>query len=1120
MIFGKYSEMAACLALVLLISLANTQVNAQTGVQIWEEKLKIPTYMVGQPDKNPRFYSGRAYQGAQGRVYPYPMLDTLTDQRKDIEYNAVYLENEYIKICVLPEMGGRLFSAIDKTNNYDFIYRQNVIKPALIGMLGAWISGGIEWCVPHHHRATTFMTVDYNLLSNPDGSKTVFVGEIELRHRMKWFVALTLYPGKSYIEATVKVFNRTPFVHSMLYWANVAVHANEQYQVLFPPSTEYATYHGKNQFSQWPLSRRKYAGNDYTAGVDISWWKNHPAPISFFAWNYRDDFFGGYDHGKKAGTAYVANHNIAPGKKLWEWGPSPRGRMWDKILTDTDGPYIEIMAGAYSDNQPDYSWIQPGEAKIVKQYWYPIRKMPGLKNANGNAAVNLHFPAPDIAAIALNTTSRYENAQVRLNVGEKNIYRKRIAIDPVTPFSAEVKLKEGMAYKDIKVELLTVGNEEIISYSPVQKAGDPMPEPVKPPTAPEDIQTVEELYLTGLRLDQFYHASMKPYPYYEEALKRDPNNALVNTELGILYCKRGMFAEAQRRLEKAVQRLTKNYTRPKDGRPYYYLGLALKFQEKYDEAYDAFYKATWSYPVHAAAYCQLAQIDCIRGNFQIALEHINRAVATNIWYSRAWNLKSAIFRHLGQFDLAMQVASETLSFDPLNFLAAYELHLAQTAARHGKDAKETLAKLESRIRGQLQPVLEIAVDYANCGMWQEAITVLDDLTDVKKKRSTTNPMAFYYFGYFLEKSGKPGTGSTYYRQAAKAAPDYCFPFRIEAIAVLNAALKSNPADGHAAYYFGNLLYDNQPKEAIKAWEMAARLLGTFPTVHRNLAFAYAKVNQNIPKAIASLEHALNYDKADARLFYELDLLYEAAGHAPAKRLDLLQNNIQTVLKRDDAVSQLITLYIRTTQYDKAIDLLTTRHFHTWEGGGRIHDTYVDAYLLRGKSKAGLGKHAEALEDYQAALLYPENLEVGKPNKDKGLCRIDFFLGTAQEALNNAEKAKEYYEKAASAKLAPSSHLSYYKGRALSKIGRDEEATKIFDQMIASAETDDDRKFFAKFGEKQAKNLRQAQKHYRLALAYMGKGDSINAKQQFAKTLQLNINHLWVTTYLADLNANN
>ncbi|MEM2028146.1 MAG: DUF5107 domain-containing protein, partial [Candidatus Bathyarchaeia archaeon] len=325
-------------------------------VKIWEEPLVIPTYQISDPDPNPIFYTGRAYQGAQGHVYPYPMLDKLTDNRIEKVYKAAFLENEYIKVCVLPEIGGRIFFATDKTNNYDFFYHQHVIKPALIGMLGAWISGGVEWNIPHHHRATTFMPVDYTLRENPDGSKTIWVGEIELRHRMKWIVGITLYPGKSYIEVTIKLFNRTPLAHSFLIWANPAVHANENYQIIFPPRTEYATFHGKNQFSHWPISYEVFAGVDYTSGVDVSWWKNHPAPTSFFAWNYKDDFLAGYDHGKRAGTVAVANHHIVPGKKFFLWGNGSEGRMWEKILTDADGPYIELMIGAYSDNQPDYTW--------------------------------------------------------------------------------------------------------------------------------------------------------------------------------------------------------------------------------------------------------------------------------------------------------------------------------------------------------------------------------------------------------------------------------------------------------------------------------------------------------------------------------------------------------------------------------------------------------------------------------------------------------------------------------------------------------------------------------------------------------------------------------------------
>jgi len=315
---GKFTAMKKIVVLLLSTVFSVAGLADSSSVRIWEEKVNIPTYQIGPPDPNPLFYSNESYQGAQRRIYPYPMQDDLKHVRADKTYNVVYLENEYIKISVIPELGGRLFSALDKTNQYDFFYKQHVIKPALIGMLGAWISGGIEWCVFHHHRNTTYMPVDHIIKENADGSKTVWFGETERRHRMKWLIGITLFPGKSYLEATVRLFNRTPVPNSILYWANVAVHVDENFQVIFPPSVDLATFHSKIDFSHWPISNETYRGVDYR-GKDISWWKVHPEGTSFFAWNLQEDFMGGYDHGKKAGVVHVSNHHVVTGAKLWEW---------------------------------------------------------------------------------------------------------------------------------------------------------------------------------------------------------------------------------------------------------------------------------------------------------------------------------------------------------------------------------------------------------------------------------------------------------------------------------------------------------------------------------------------------------------------------------------------------------------------------------------------------------------------------------------------------------------------------------------------------------------------------------------------------------------------------------
>jgi len=1106
------------IALTVLIA-SCVPLQAESSVKAWVESLVIPTYRIGPPERNPIFYTGRAYQGAKGAIYPYPLLDRLTDIREMKAYKAAFLENDYIKICVLPEIGGRIFRALDKTNNYDFFYYQHVIKPALIGMLGAWISGGVEWNFPHHHRATGFMDVDYTLTEKPDGSKTIWVGEMEIRHRMKWVIGLTLYPDRSFLEATIKIFNRTPFAHSFLCWANVAVHANENYQIIFPPNTEYATFHGKNQFSQWPISHEVFNRVDYTKGVDVSWWKNHAAPSSFFAWNCGDDFLAGYDHGKEAGVVHVADHDIVPGKKFWTWGTGSRGQMWEKILTDADGPYIELMVGAYSDNQPDYSWLQPYEVRSFNQCWYPLRKIGGVKAANLEAACNLELVSEDTVRIEFNTTAKHKGAKVVLEVKGKAFLEQEIAISPEKPWSREIELPSGVKEEDLKIILFSAEGKELVSYSPSEKEGTPMPEPVKPPLPPEEIKTIEELYLTGLRLEQFHNPAFEPYPYYEEALRRDPGDYRVNTALGILYLKRGLFKKAEEKLNQGLKRLTKDYTSPKDGEAFYYLGVALRAQGKYEAACDAFYKATWSAAWSSAGYHSLAELACQKQEFSKALEFIDRALIANSLNTKALDLKSAILRRLGKLKEAEKCAFKAASFDPLDFWAENELCLARAELGFKQEAMEKWEALKIKMRGAVESYLELAVDYGNCGLWDEAVDILSRLVSSRKMAPLRHPMLYYYLGYFLEKKGERQKSLEYCKLASRMPPDYCFAFRLESIQVLRQAQKQNPADSRAPYYLGNLLFDMQPEEAIKEWEKSRRLDDAFSIVHRNLGLAYAMMENDLQKAMSSLEKAVACEPRDPRLYYELDLYYEAAGVSPLKRLELLEHNHSTVLKRDDALSREIALLVQLGKYDRAIELLETRHFHVWEGGGRIHNVYVDAHLMRGEENFCARRYRDALKDYKTALEYPENLEVGRPHHGGRSSQVYYFIGTAHEALGNVEKAREFYEKSVAAKRGWS-EISYYQGLAFRKLSLEDEAERMFEGLVEFAKerirVTPAMDFFAKFGERQSAMIQKANAHYLLGLGYLGKERRAEAEAEFKKALELDGNHTGARKQLSKL----
>jgi tetratricopeptide (TPR) repeat protein len=1087
-----------CLCFTFLFCLVSSLLPADSA-KIYEKVITIPTYGVEPADPNPRFYTGRVYQGAQGRIYPYAISDVLTNKKNDETYHVVYLENDYLRICVLPEIGGRIFEAVDKTNNYDFFYKQSVIKPSLIGMLGAWISGGVEWNFPHHHRARTFMPMQHTIKSNDDGSVTLWLSEMDYRHRLRMLIGLTLWPDSNILQAELKFFNPTPFVHSFLYFANPAVHVDSTYQVIFPPEVEFVVQHAKREFAQWPIADTRYGGYNYQ-NVDISWWKNLPSPVSFFAWQHSSDYFAGYNHGLEAGVAYVADSHLAPGKKFFTFGGGDQGKMWDKMLTDTDGPYLELMAGAYSDNQPDYSWIQPYEVKTIKQSWFPIRNLGGLSYANLNGALNLRVEQ-DRIFLNLNSTRLQENARLQLVANDKVFYETSLSISPKNPAQLEIPLPANIAESDVNVKLLSNDGRTLLSYKPVQKASNPMPKAVEPPQEPKSYATNEELYLTGLRLNEFYNPQIDPYPYYEEAIARDSNDVRVNTQLGILYAQRGLWQEAEQRLLRAVGRLTLNYTRPKDGEAQYYLGVVQRAMGKEDQAYDAFYRAAWNFAWRAAAFYSLAELDCRWHDYDRALEHVNEAIAMNAYNTKALDLKAVILRKLQKPLEAAAALDKVFEIDVLDPWAKLQ------EPDYVKSPDMNL---------DLELCLESATNYADAGFYQEAVDMLTSLSE--SAHIPPSPMLFYDLGFYYDKLGDQNKALQYLQKAAVLPADYCFPFRLESIDVLNRAIELQPTDALAHYALGNLLYDWQPEKAVEQWNAAVTLNPAFSAALRNLGFGYAQTFGDNEKSIQFYEKAVKLNPQDARLLYELDVLYEDVNAPLKKRQALFSTHAKTALKRDDALARLVEVQVLAGDYDTAIQTLSTHHFNVWEGGGSIHDLFVDAHLMRGLRFLEAKKYPQALADFNSALEYPDNLEVGRPIYDAQTCRTLTLLGQTYAAMGKADDAQRSFEQAA--QLRVGDDLLYFQALALKSTGNDERAKKLYQSLVERGESllqkESEIDFFAKFGEKENQNKRFAHAYYLSGLGALGLGDRAKAKTAFQHAADYDGNNIWVNYYLKTL----
>ena len=988
---------------------------SKSSVRAWEESVTIPTYPVTPPDRNPMFLDKRVYQGSSGKVYPNPFTDRLSDEKIDRRYHAVFLENEYIRLMILPEIGGRIHIGQDKTNNSDFFYRQNVIKPALVGLLGPWISGGVEFNWPQHHRPSTYMPVEHRIEEHADGSRTVWLSEHEPMNRMKGMAGICLHPGRAIVEVKVCLYNRTPFVQTFLWWANAGIHVHDRYQAFFPPDVTFVADHARRALSSFPVARGFYYGVDYRAGVDISWYKNIPVPTSYMVTQSEFDFFGGYDHAKRAGIVHVANHHIAPGKKLWTWGNAEFGYAWDRELTDSDGPYIELMAGVYTDNQPDFSWLQPYETRTFSQFWYPIQEIGPVKNANRQVAVNLERN-DDGYRIGVAATEALDDVTVSLSIREDTVFERQVHLGPGEPFVAIAAVAHARHVSDLLLRVLDRDARELIRFAPIEPKETELPAPAVEPPAPAMIGTNEELYLTGLHLEQYRHATRYPEPYWNEALKRDPDDVRSNNAMGRLLLRRGEFHKAEEHFRRAIARLTARNANPYDGEPSYHLGVALKYQGRLAEAYGAFYKAAWNHAWQAAAYYALATIDCQRSHYEAALEHLDQALRVNADNLKARDLETAILRHQGRTEAAIESAERTLALDPLDLQARHEMALL----RPGRE--DEFSGIRS---GTAQTCLDLAFDYAEAGFVGDAEELIEQ---------PTHPMLCYAKGWFAESRGDREGTTRAYRAGREAPPDYCFPSTLQEMIVLEAALCHDGGDARAHYYLGNLLYDkSRREEALEHWERACQIDPLFSVPWRNLGMACYNVQRQPVRAIECYEKACAANPSDARLLYELDQLRKRTRCAPEARLAELEKRRDLVDQRDDLTIELVTLYNLTGRSAKALSILRARRFHPWEGGeGLVSGQYVAAHLVLGVNALEHGQAASALNHFEAARQYPQNLGEGK-HLFTPETYLDYFTGLALSITGRYDEARAAWRRASDTQR-DTDMFAYYRALALRSLG--------------------------------------------------------------------------------------
>jgi tetratricopeptide (TPR) repeat protein len=1023
----------------------------QGPVKAWHAPVSMLTYMPANPDPNPLFLEKRVYQGSSGRVYPLPVIDYIERTSHPHSWDAVHVENEFLRLMILPAIGGRIHVGVDKRTGYDFFYRQNVIKPALVGLAGPWISGGVEFNWPQHHRPATFMPVETAIERDPDGSVTIWCSDHDPMARMKGMHGVCLHPGKAYVELKVRLYNRTLQTQTFLWWANVATHVHEHYQSFFPKDVRYAADHAKRAVTEYPLSQGLYYGIDYgeraRTGVpsdelpsrfipdgsyppnDLGWFANIPVPTSYMIVGSRGDFFGGYDHRRRAGTVAYASHHIAPGKKQWTWGNHEFGYAWDRSLTDSDGPYVELMSGVYTDNQPDFSFLAPGETKTFSQFWYPIGDIGVPDLANLHAALRVEN-SDGLLTLHLEVTEDLTDASLTFRIGDSETGRWTGNLTTANPL--HLKFPSSGATGSFEVTL-TDGDRCLLRYAPDKIEPVPSPTVATEPPMPEEVASNDELFLNGLHLEQYRHPTRAPEIYWREAIKRDPGDSRCNLALGRWHLNRGEFLDAEKYLRASIARLTVRNPNPPDGEPHYTLGLTLSYLQRPDEAYQAFYKSTWNAAWRAPAYHRLAEIDCTRGAWTAALDHLDRSLRAETDNLNARNLRSLVLRRLGRTAEAAAFLEETRALDPLDIFSRW------------------LAMDVPPLDGQLQ--LDLAFDLVRAGFLEAALSLLTAANP--RTTAGVEPLLLYLHAELLQRLGRHHESAAIGESARHADPACVFPSRLEELCLLRRTVEAVPSDAHAPYYLGNLLYDRRRYcEAIRNWERAVAIDPWFATPWRNLGIGYFNALHDPVHALQAFAKARAAAPSDARILYEYDQLLKRTGHDLPERLADLEDNATLVEQRDDLSVELAALYNNLDQPRRALDLLLSHEFQPWEGGeGLVLSQYVRANVLLAHRSLQCGEPTPAIASLVAASHPPENLSEAR-HLLMNLSMIDYWLGVAHHDAGNRGEAERHWIRAARQKgdfqqmqVQAVSENTYWSALALRRLGCEQDALHAFQAIL-------------------------------------------------------------------------
>src|SRR5437868_6744370 len=956
-------------------------------VRVWESVLKLPTYEEGAPDPNPPFD-----QFSTGRFnYPYTLRNEITNTRAEHDWRAIYLENEYLKCSVLPDIGGHLYTCVDKISGQPMFYANPSIKKARIGYRGAWAAFGVEFNFPVSHNWVSMSPVNYAFAEHSDGSASVTVGNIDRVYGMEWTVELILRPGSTILEQRTTLSNRSDVRHRFYWWNNAGVQVWNDSRIEYP--MRFAAAHGFAEVQRWPVDAQ---------GKDLSVTKNQTdGPVSLFVHGSREDFMGVWNPHSNTGTAHFSAYREVPAKKIWSWGVDADGLDWRKTLSDNDSAYVELQAGLFR-NQETYAFLEPRQAISFTEYWMPVRDTGGISRANLAGVVHLQRNN-GILNVAFNVNRKRPAATITILNGTTLLLQEKEDLAPERVWKRDVTIPAGAGSLTFELQ----SSEGAVLLRQTEGQYDWIPEcqikrgPQVSYKIPEESGRTADDWLQLGKDEELNGNVLAAVQTYEKALQKFPGSFALLKAAGRLNASLNRFEEAIPLLAEVHDRNTS------DTEISYYLGIAYEGLEREEEAADVYGEALRLHAFRAAAAVRLAELQARAGKLEQAKELLTLSLQSAPEDLRAVEELAAVHKALGETKEAETLARERLARFPLSNFLREELGNPDLA----------------HLAGDPYRLLNIAYEYARLGLYRKAVEVLGreypsvraDQAEPGSVAPQNHPLVVYFRGYCREKAGESPEKDD--AQASRLSTLYIFPSRIEEQRALRAAIRRNERDATAHYLLGTWRFARgQTDAALSEWKRARELNPKIPVLQASTGLALLNIKHEFAAALNAFEEGIANDSRNTVNYSGAVVAMPLLGKSAAERVKVLDRYPDLSRMSTAVVYELALNRAEEGNYQAAMDLFKNRYFGREEGGTNVRQVWVEVNLHRALALAQTNRCEDAIA-VAKSLGSPVN---GLVFTQDGLApfvdaaRSNFLLGEVSLACGQKKDAEEWYRRATQA----------------------------------------------------------------------------------------------------------